>query len=48
MDTHKHRRNLNVFVLGGSGAGKTRFVALPNILEANCSYVITDPKRAVF
>lgn len=43
MDTHKHRRNLNVFVLGGSGAGKTRFVALPNILQANCSYVITDP-----
>ena len=30
MDTHRHRRNLNVFVLGGSGAGKTRFVALPN------------------
>ena len=47
MDTHKHRRNLNVFVLGGSGAGKTRFVALPNILEANCSYVITDPKGEI-
>ena len=47
MDTHKHRRNLNVFVLGGSGAGKTRFVVLPNILEANCSYVITDPKGEI-
>ena len=47
MDTHRHRRNLNVFVLGGSGAGKTRFVALPNILEANCSYVITDPKGEI-
>ena len=47
MDTHKHRRNLNVFVLGGSGAGKTRFVALPNILQANCSYVITDPKGEI-
>ena len=47
MDTHKHRRNLNVFVLGGSGAGKTRFVALPNILQANCSYVITDPKGSI-
>lgn len=48
MDTHKHRRNLNILVLGGSGAGKTRSLALPNIMEANCSYVITDPKRAVF
>ena len=43
MDTHKHRRNLNILVLGGSGAGKTRSMALPNIMEANCSYVITDP-----
>ena len=41
MDTHKHRRNLNTLVLGGSGAGKTRFLALPNIMEANCSYVTT-------
>lgn len=44
MDTHLHRRNLNILVLGGSGAGKTRSLALPNIMEANCSYVITDPK----
>lgn len=36
-----------MFVLGGSGAGKTRFVALPNILQANCSYVITDPKGEI-
>lgn len=43
MDTHQHRRNLNILVLGGSGAGKTRSLALPNIMEANCSYVITDP-----
>ena len=47
MDSYKHYRNLNTFVLGGSGAGKTRFVALPNILEANCSYVITDPKGEI-
>ncbi len=47
MDTHKHRRNLNTLVLGGSGAGKTRFLALPNIMEANCSYVITDPKGEI-
>lgn len=44
MDSHKHRRNLNVLVVGGSGAGKTRFYAKPNIMQANCSYIITDPK----
>ncbi len=48
MDTHLHRRNLNILVLGGSGAGKTRSLALPNIMEVNCSYVITDPKWTVF
>ena len=47
MDTHKHRRNLNILVLGGSGAGKTRSMALPNIMQANCSYVITDPKGEI-
>lgn len=43
LDTHKHRRNLNILVLGGSGAGKTRYLALPNAMECNTSYVITDP-----
>ena len=47
MDTHRHRRNLNILVLGGSGAGKTRSMALPNIMEANCSLVITDPKGEI-
>lgn len=44
MDTHKHRRNLNVLVVGGSGAGKTRFYALPNLMQANCSFCCSDPK----
>lgn len=44
LDGRKHRRNLNVLVVGGSGAGKTRFYAKPNIMQANCSYVILDPK----
>ena len=44
LDGHKHRRNLNVLVVGGSGAGKTRFYAKPNIMQANCSYVCLDPK----
>ena len=34
FDGHKHRRNLNVLVVGGAGAGKTRFYAMPNILQA--------------
>lgn len=44
MDGHKHRRNLNILVVGGSGAGKTRFFCKPGLMSANCSYVITDPK----
>ena len=47
LDTHKHRRSLNVLVIGGSGAAKTRGYVKPNILEANTNYVITDPKMEV-
>ena len=43
MDTRKTRRNNNIMVVGGSGTGKSRFFCKPNILQANCSYVITDP-----
>ncbi len=48
FDGHAHRRNLNVLVVGGAGAGKTRFYAMPNILQANrdtkFSMVVLDPK----
>jgi len=44
LDGRKHRRNLNVLVVGGSGAGKTRFYAKPNIMQANTSFVALDPK----
>lgn len=44
LDGHKHRRNLNVLVIGGSGAGKTRFYAKPNLMQCNTSFVLTDPK----
>ena len=44
MDGRKHRRNLNVLCCGGSGAGKTRFYAKPNLMNADCSYVVLDPK----
>ena len=44
LDSRKHRRNLLQIVVGGSGSGKTRFFAKPNLMEANCSYVVCDPK----
>ena len=44
LDGRKHRRNLLQIVVGGSGSGKTRFFAKPNLMEANCSYVVCDPK----
>ena len=43
----RHRRNLNILVIGGSGAGKTRYFALPNILNGNCSFIILDPKGEI-
>lgn len=47
LDGRKHRRNLNVLICGGSGAGKTRFYAKPNIMQCNCSFVILDPKGEI-
>lgn len=44
LDGRKHRRNLNILVVGGSGAGKTRYFVKPNIMQCNCSYIIADPK----
>lgn len=43
MDTKKTFFNNNVLVIGGSGSGKSRFFVKPNILQANCNYVVTDP-----
>ena len=43
----KHRRNLNTLIIGGSGAGKTRFYAKPNIMQCNTSYVVLDPKGEI-
>lgn len=47
LDGRKHRRNLNVLVVGGSGSGKTRFFAKPNVMQANTSFVVLDPKGEI-
>ena len=48
-DHNNHNgRNMNVFVIGGSGAGKSFGLVGPNILQANCSYIITDPSGGLF
>ena len=44
LDGRKHRHNLNTVVVGGSGAGKTRFYAKPNLCQANTSFTVLDPK----
>lgn len=44
MPNPLHNRNKNVVVIGGSGKGKSRFIAKPNICQLNTSFVITDPK----
>lgn len=47
LNGKKHRRNLNTIVIGGSGAGKTRFYAKPNIMQCNTSFVVLDPKGEI-
>lgn len=47
INAKKHRRNLNTLVCGGSGAGKTRFYCKPNLMQANTSFVILDPKGEI-
>lgn len=44
LDVFRHQRNLNMMVIGGSGTGKSRSVSKPEIAQANCSYIICDPK----
>ncbi len=48
LDGYKHKRNVNALVIGGSGAGKSRCYAIPNVLQCGeCSYVVTDPKGEI-
>lgn len=48
MNNQKIRRNMNVFVIGGSGSGKSYNFVGPNLMQANCSYVVTDPSGGLF
>lgn len=47
LNTWQHNLNLNMFIIGDAGSGKTRYVAKPNIMQLNTSYVITDPKGEI-
>lgn len=47
LNGKKHRRNLNTIIIGGSGAGKTRFYGKPNIMQCNTSFVVLDPKGEI-
>ena len=48
LDGKKHKRNLNVLVVGGSGSGKTRGYAKPNVMQASeTSLVVLDPKGEI-
>lgn len=47
LDGRKHRRNLNVLVVGGSGSGKTRFYVKPNLMQCSGSFIVLDPKGEI-
>ena len=43
LDVYRHKRNLNICAVGGAGAGKSRSLAKPGLMQANCSYIVCDP-----
>ncbi len=48
MDSYETKLNNNVLVVGASGSGKTRSIVTPNLLQANGSYILTDPKGNLY
>lgn len=48
LDCHQTKRNNNVLVVGTSGAGKTRSIVTPNLLQASGSYIVSDPKGNLY
>lgn len=47
LDVRRYQKNLNTIVIGGSGAGKTRYYAKPNLMQCNSSFVVLDPKGEI-
>ncbi|VEG28511.1 VirD4-like conjugal transfer protein, CD1115 family [Actinomyces howellii] len=47
LDSRRTQRNLNVLVIGSSGSGKSRYFVMPNLYQANTSFVVTDPKGEI-
>ncbi len=43
----KHNHALSTLILGTTGSGKSRFILKPNLLQMNCSFIITDPKGEI-
>lgn len=48
LNNQKTNRSANVLVIGGTGTGKTFKYIKPNILQLNCSNIITDPSGEIF
>ncbi len=48
LDPATRQVNLNQLVIGGSGAGKSRSKIIPDLLQANTSFVVTDPKGELY
>lgn len=44
INDRDHYKNTNICIVGGSGTGKTRYYAKPNIMQANANYIVLDPK----
>lgn len=48
LNTHKTQRNLNSLVIGSAGSGKSRYFVMPNLMQANTSFAVTDSKGELF
>lgn len=44
FDFYRHGKNGNTIIFGGPGTWKSRGYIIPNIMQMNCNFVVTDPK----